>query len=34
MDMNRYANRDPGAVARSTPDHWILFVVEGTVLIF
>jgi uncharacterized membrane protein HdeD (DUF308 family) len=34
MDMNRYANRDPGSMPKSTPDHWILFVVEGTVLIF
>src|ERR1700676_4342222 len=33
MDMNRYSNRDPGSVAKSTPDHWILFVVEGVVLI-
>jgi len=34
MDMNRYSNRDPSSVAKSTPDHWILFVAEGTVLIF
>jgi uncharacterized membrane protein HdeD (DUF308 family) len=33
MDMNRYSDRDPGALAKSTPDHWILFVVEGVVLI-
>ncbi len=33
MDMNRYATRDPGSIAKSTPDHWFLFVVEGTVLI-
>jgi uncharacterized membrane protein HdeD (DUF308 family) len=33
MDMNRYSDRDPGSVAKSTPDHWILFVVEGVALI-
>jgi uncharacterized membrane protein HdeD (DUF308 family) len=33
MDMNRYANREPGSVARSTPDRWRIFVAEGTVLI-
>jgi uncharacterized membrane protein HdeD (DUF308 family) len=35
MDMNRYSDRDriPGSVAKSTPDHWILFVAEGGVLI-
>ena len=34
MDMNRYSSREPSSVAKSTPDHGILFVVEGTVLIF
>jgi len=34
MDMNRYSDRDPGSLAKSTPDHWILFVAEGIVLIF
>jgi uncharacterized membrane protein HdeD (DUF308 family) len=33
MDMNRYSDRDPGSLAKSTPNHWILFVVEGAVLI-
>jgi uncharacterized membrane protein HdeD (DUF308 family) len=33
MDMNRFADRDPGSVAKSTPDHWILFVGEGAVLV-
>jgi uncharacterized membrane protein HdeD (DUF308 family) len=35
MDMNRYLDRDrvPGSVAKSTPDHWFLFLVEGVVLI-
>lgn len=35
MDMNRYSDRDraPGSVAKSTPDHWFLFLVEGVVLI-
>ena len=31
MDMKRYSDRDhiPGSVAKSTPDHWILFIAEG-----
>ncbi len=33
MDMNRYANRDPGSIAKSTPDHWVLFLIEGVALI-
>ena len=33
MDMNRYLDRDPRSVAKLTPDHWSLFVVEGVVLI-
>src|SRR5579862_2939530 len=35
MDMNRYSDSDriPGSVAKSTPDHWILFIAEGAVLI-
>src|SRR5580698_1849971 len=33
MDMNRYSNRDPGSVARSTPDHWVLFLIEGVALV-
>jgi uncharacterized membrane protein HdeD (DUF308 family) len=33
MDMNRYSDRDPGSLAKSTPDHWILFIIEGVVLI-
>jgi uncharacterized membrane protein HdeD (DUF308 family) len=35
MDMNRYSDRDriPGSVAKSTPDHWVLFIAEGAVLI-
>jgi uncharacterized membrane protein HdeD (DUF308 family) len=35
MDMNRYSDRDriPGSVAKSTPDHWVLFIAEGVVLI-
>jgi uncharacterized membrane protein HdeD (DUF308 family) len=33
MDMNRYSNRDPGSVAKSTPDHWVLFLIEGVALI-
>ena len=32
--MNRYATAIRASVAKSTPDHWILFLVEGTVLIF
>jgi uncharacterized membrane protein HdeD (DUF308 family) len=33
MDMNRYPDRDPGSVAKSTPDHWVLFLIEGVALI-
>ena len=33
MDMNRYSNRDPASVAKSTPDHWVLFLIEGAALI-
>ena len=33
MDMNRYPDRLPGSVAKSTPDHWLLFAVEGAVLV-
>ncbi len=33
MDMNRYPDRDPTSIAKSTPDHWFLFLVEGVVLI-
>jgi uncharacterized membrane protein HdeD (DUF308 family) len=33
MDMNRYADRNPRSAAKSTPDHWVLFLVEGAVLI-
>jgi uncharacterized membrane protein HdeD (DUF308 family) len=33
MDMNRYSDRDPGSVAKSTPDHWVLFLIEGVALI-
>jgi uncharacterized membrane protein HdeD (DUF308 family) len=33
MDMNRYSDRDPGSVAKSTPDHWVLFLIEGAALI-
>jgi uncharacterized membrane protein HdeD (DUF308 family) len=35
MDMNRYSESDriPGSVAKSTPDHWVLFIGEGVVLI-
>jgi uncharacterized membrane protein HdeD (DUF308 family) len=33
MDMDRYSDRDSGSVAKSTPDHWFLFLVEGVVLI-
>ncbi len=33
MDMNRYSDRDPGSLAKSTPDRWILFFAEGTVLV-
>ena len=30
---NRYSDRDPGSVAKSTPDHWVLFLIEGVALI-
>jgi uncharacterized membrane protein HdeD (DUF308 family) len=35
MDMNRYSDGDriPGSVAKLTPDHWVLFIGEGAVLI-
>ncbi len=33
MDMNRYSDRDPRSVAKSTPDHWVLFLIEGVALI-
>jgi uncharacterized membrane protein HdeD (DUF308 family) len=33
MDTNRYSNRDPSSVAKSTPDHWVVFLVEGVALI-
>ncbi len=33
MDMNCYSDRNSGSVAKSTPDHWILFVGEGAILI-
>ena len=33
MDMNCYADRKPGSVAKSTPDHWVLFLIEGVALI-
>jgi uncharacterized membrane protein HdeD (DUF308 family) len=33
MDMNRYSDRAPGSVAKSTPDHWVLFLIEGVALI-
>ena len=33
MDMNRYSNREPGSLAKSTPDHWVLFLIEGAALI-
>ncbi|MGD0025476.1 MAG: DUF308 domain-containing protein [Xanthobacteraceae bacterium] len=33
MDMNRYSDRDPRSIAKSTPDHWILFLIEGVALI-
>ena len=33
MDMNRYSARDPSSIARSTPDHWVLFLIEGVALI-
>ncbi|MGA7956576.1 MAG: DUF308 domain-containing protein [Xanthobacteraceae bacterium] len=33
MDLNRYSDRDPSSIARSTPDHWVLFLIEGVALI-
>lgn len=33
MDMNRYSDRDPRSIAKSTPDHWVLFLIEGVALI-
>lgn len=35
MDMSFYSNRDrvAGAVAKSTPDHWFLFLIEGVALV-
>jgi uncharacterized membrane protein HdeD (DUF308 family) len=33
MDMNRYSDRDPKSVAKATPDHWVLFLIEGVGLI-
>ncbi|MFY9760244.1 MAG: DUF308 domain-containing protein [Xanthobacteraceae bacterium] len=33
MDLNRYSARDPSSIARSTPDHWVLFLIEGVALI-
>ena len=33
MDMNRYSDRDPASLAKSTPDHWVLFLIEGVALI-
>jgi len=33
MDQNRYSDRDPASVAKSTPDHWIFFILEGAGLI-
>jgi uncharacterized membrane protein HdeD (DUF308 family) len=33
MDLNRYSNRDPASIAKSTPDHWVLFLIEGAALI-
>jgi uncharacterized membrane protein HdeD (DUF308 family) len=33
MDMNRYSDRDPSSIAKSTPDHWVLFLIEGVALI-
>ena len=33
MDLNRYSARDPSSIARSTPDHWVLFLIEGGALI-
>ena len=33
MDMNRYSDRNQASVAKSTPDHWVLFLMEGVALI-
>ena len=33
MDMNRYSDRDPRSVAKSTPDHWVIFLIEGVALV-
>ena len=33
MDMNCYSDRDPASLAKSTPDHWVLFLIEGVALI-
>src|SRR3984885_12683626 len=33
MDMKRYSGRHPASLARSTPDHWVLFLIEGVALI-
>ncbi len=33
MDLNRYSDRNPGSLAKSTPDHWVLFLIEGAALI-
>jgi uncharacterized membrane protein HdeD (DUF308 family) len=33
MDMNRYSDREAGSIAKSTPDHWVLFLIEGVALI-
>jgi uncharacterized membrane protein HdeD (DUF308 family) len=34
MDMSLYSNQDriPGSVAKTTPDHWFLFLIEGVAL--
>jgi uncharacterized membrane protein HdeD (DUF308 family) len=33
MNLNRYSDRNPGSIAKSTPDHWVLFLIEGAALI-
>jgi uncharacterized membrane protein HdeD (DUF308 family) len=33
MDLNRHSDRNPGSIAKSTPDHWVLFLIEGAALI-
>ena len=33
MDMNRYSDRNPASIAKFTPDHWVLFLIEGVALI-